>query len=73
MIENYRLKFKSRGKFVFVPTQLCVKKAERVLAFGKTLALPEYFFHYQPGGHVGALYRHLKNTHFFRIDLKNFF
>jgi hypothetical protein len=73
MIENYRFKFKSRGKFVFVPSSVCDKKAERILAFGGSLDLPEYFFHYRRGGHVDALHRHLNNNYFFRIDLKNFF
>jgi hypothetical protein len=73
MIENYRFKFKTRGKFVFVPSSVCDKKAERILAFGASLDLPEYFFHYRRGGHVDALHRHLNNKHFFRIDLKNFF
>jgi Reverse transcriptase (RNA-dependent DNA polymerase) len=73
MIENFRYKFQSRDKFVFVPSPLCNKKAERLIAFGATLELPDYFFHYRRGGHVDALHRHLRNRSFFRIDLKNFF
>jgi hypothetical protein len=73
MLENYKFKFKSRGKFVFVPTAVCDRKAERLLEFGWSLTLPDYFFHYRSGGHVEALHRHLENKHFFRIDLKNFF
>ncbi len=73
MIENYKCKFKSRGKFIFVPSLVCDKKAERLLAFGASVELPDYFFHYRPGGHVDALHRHLENRYFFRIDLKNFF
>jgi len=73
MIENYKCKFKSHGKFIFVPSSVCDKKAERLLAFGASIELPDYFFHYRPGGHVDALHRHLESKHFFRIDLKNFF
>lgn len=73
MLENYTFKFKSRGKFIFVPTAVCERKAERLLRFGTSITLPDYFFHYRPGGHIAALYRHIENKHFFRIDLKNFF
>lgn len=73
MIENYKSKFKTRGKFIFVPSLLCDRKAERLLSFGASLELPNYFSHYRPGGHVDALHCHLENRHFFRIDLKNFF
>lgn len=73
MIGNYKSKFNSRGKFIFVPSLLCEKKAKRLITFGASLELPDYFFHYRSGGHVDALHRHLENNHFFRIDLKNFF
>jgi hypothetical protein len=73
MIENYSEKFLSRGKFVFVPNEHCDKRGERLLAFGKTVPLPKYFYHYLPGGHVEALHQHLRSSHFFRIDLSNFF
>ncbi|MGB6537116.1 MAG: reverse transcriptase domain-containing protein [Xanthobacteraceae bacterium] len=73
MIENYKCKFKSHGKFIFVPSSVSDKKAERLIAFGASIELPDYFFHYRPGGHVDALHRHLESRHFFRVDLKNFF
>jgi hypothetical protein len=73
MLENYKEKFISRGKFVFVANDLCKVRGERLIEFGKTVPLPDYFYHYLPGGHVEALHRHLQNTHFFKIDLKNFF
>lgn len=71
MIENYKCKFKSHGKFIFVPSSVSDKKAERLIAFGASIELPDYFFHYRPGGHVDALHRHLESRHFFRVDLKN--
>ncbi len=73
MLENYKLRFKARGKFVFVPNRECNRRAERLIEFGSTLDMPDYFYHYRRGGHVDALHRHLECTHFFRIDLKNFF
>jgi hypothetical protein len=56
-----------------VPTRECERRGDYLIAWGETLALPPYFYHYRKGGHVEALHRHLANTHFFRIDLKNFF
>jgi|tagenome__1003787_1003787.scaffolds.fasta_scaffold20866291_2 hypothetical protein len=73
MHDNYKFKYKSRKKWVFVPAPACDRKAEHLLAWGATLDLPDYFFHYRPGGHVDALHKHLERTHFFRVDLKNFF
>lgn len=73
MHENYRHKHKTRGKCVFVPTPECNRKAARLLEWAADIELPSYFFHYRSGGHVKALHQHLENTHFFRIDLKNFF
>lgn len=73
MLENYKLRFRSRGKFVFVPNRECNRRAQRLIEFGSTLDLPDYFYHYRRGGHVDALHRHLECVHFFRIDLKNFF
>src|SRR6266481_3734351 len=73
MLENYTHKFKWRGKDIYVPNEECVRKGEVLLSWGEAIALPDYFFHYRSGGHVAALHAHLKNTFFFRIDLKNFF
>ncbi len=73
-IENYKFKYRSRGKFIFVPTDRCALKGRRILKFfAKRLDLPEYLYHYQPGGHVAALHAHLKNKLFFKIDLQNFY
>jgi hypothetical protein len=74
MLENYKFKFRARGKFIFVPNERCVRKGERILAFIKKRAkLPDYFYHYQPGGHVAALHSHVPHTLFFKIDIQNFF
>ena len=73
MLENFRHKYSSRGKFIFVPTPECNRRAERLLRFAEGIELPSYFFHYRRGGHVEALHQHLANRYFFRVDLKNFF
>lgn len=39
----------------------------------KRATLPDYFYHYQSGGHVAALHAHVPNRLFFNIDIKNFF
>jgi hypothetical protein len=73
MLENYKDKYSSRGKFIFVPTPECERRADRLLRFAEDIDLPPYFFHYRRGGHVEALHQHLESRYFFRIDLKNFF
>jgi Reverse transcriptase (RNA-dependent DNA polymerase) len=74
MLENYKFKFRSRGKFIFVPNERCVRKGERIMTFvAKRAKLPDYFYHYQPGGHVAALHSHVPHTLFFKIDIQNFF
>lgn len=74
MIENYKYKYKSKNKWIFVPNEDCVRKGQRILAhFAKRVDLPEYFFHYAKGGHIAALHAHLNNEFFFKIDIKNFF
>lgn len=74
IIENYRFKYEARGKWVFVPSMLGARRAEHVLRFlRRNVEFPDYYFHYQPGGHVTALHNHLKNKYFFRVDIRNFF
>jgi hypothetical protein len=74
MRENYLYKYpRGDDKYVFVPTPECRRRGDYLNRFGSTIELPSYFFHYRKGGHVEALHRHLDNTYFFRVDLKNFF
>lgn len=74
MIENYKFKFRSRGKIIFVPNERCERKGRRIIQFfAKRLDFPEYFYHYKSGGHVAALHAHLANKFFFRIDVQNFY
>jgi hypothetical protein len=74
MIENYKFKYKSRGKWFFVPNDRCVRKGERILKFfSKRIDFPSYFYHYQPGGHIAALQSHIVNRLFFKIDIQNFY
>jgi hypothetical protein len=74
MIENYKFKYRSRGKFIFVPNERCERKGRRIIKFfSKRVDFPDYFFHYKLGGHVAALHAHLNNKLFFKIDIQNFF
>jgi hypothetical protein len=74
MIENYKFKYRSRGKWFFVPNDRCVRRGEKVLKFfSKRVDFPDYFFHYKKGGHVAALHAHLPNHLFFKIDIQNFY
>ena len=73
MLENYKFKYRSRGKWIYVPNERCERRAVRILDYFEKISFPEYFYHYRRGGHVLALHEHLKNDFFFKIDIKNFF
>jgi Reverse transcriptase (RNA-dependent DNA polymerase) len=74
MIENYKFKYRSRGKYFFVPNEKCERRGRRMIQFfSKRVDFPDYFFHYKKGGHVAALHEHLANTLFFKIDIQNFY
>lgn len=71
---NYQLRYKTNGRFVFVPTAECREYGEQLLADCMArVSLPSYHFHYTSGGHVAALHRHLENRYFFRVDIQSFF
>jgi len=71
---NYQLRYKTKGRFIFVPTEDCRLYGERLLVECQAkVPLPAYHFHYASGGHVAALHRHIENKFFFRIDIRNFF
>jgi hypothetical protein len=73
-MENYKFKYRSRGKFIFVPTERCERKGRRIIKFfDKRVDFPEYFYHYKSGGHVAALHAHLENKLFSKIDIQNFY
>lgn len=73
-IENYRFKYQSRGKWIFVPSVHGEKRALHILKFfHRDVTFSDFFYHYKSGGHVAALHDHLKNEFFFKIDIKNFF
>lgn len=71
---NYQLRYKTKGRFIFVPTEECRAYGERLLVDCLVrVPLPTYHFHYTSGGHVAALHRHIENRYFFRVDIRNFF
>lgn len=74
MIKNYTFKYKSNNKFIYKPSKECNKRANHIIKFfSKKRIFPDYFYHFQAGGHVAALHRHIDNNFYFRVDLKNFF
>lgn len=74
MIENYKFKYRSRGKFIYAPNRACDRRAEQVVDFiERRVEFPEHFYHFKSGGHVAALHDHLDNGFFFKIDIQNFF
>jgi hypothetical protein len=74
LIENYQFKYRSHGKWIYVPNGLCLRRARHIIKFfDRDVSFPPYFYHYKPGGHVAALHDHLKNDFFFKIDIRNFF
>jgi hypothetical protein len=74
MIENYQFKYRSRGKWFFVPNEKCERRGRRMLAyFKRRVVFPDYMYHFKKGGHVAALHAHLNNHIFFKIDIQNFY
>ncbi len=74
MFENYKFKYPARGKIIFVPTERCERKGQRIIDhISKSVDFPEYFYHYTVGGHVSALHNHRQHALFFKIDIQNFF
>lgn len=73
MILNYKHKYQSRGKWIFVPTEQCERKGRRIMSFFKKFKFPDHYYHYKKGGHVAALHAHVDSEWFFRIDIKNFY
>ena len=74
MIENYKYKYRSRGKIIFVPNEKCERRGKRMLKFfSKRVDFPDYFYHYKSGGHVAAMHAHVDNSLFFKIDVQNFY
>lgn len=74
MFRNYQFTYRKNGKHIFVPSESCLRRGHEIIqACSSAIDFPSSFFHYQPGGHVAALHRHLDNRYFFRIDLKDFF
>ena len=73
MLINYGLRYKTRGRWIFVPTEQCERKGRRIIKFFSHFAFPNYFYHYTPGGHIAAIHAHLQNKNFFKIDIQNFY
>lgn len=74
MTINYEYSFRKKNKIVYVQNAFGIRIGKEILSFvEKEVSFPPYYFHYQDGGHVAALHRHLGNKFFFKIDFKDFF
>ena len=76
MPRNYEYSFEIKpGKFVFVPTEACLKVgAEIVNHVTKSWTPHRIFYHFgKRGGHVAALRAHLDHRLFAIVDLTQFF
>ena len=76
MLRNYEYHFEVKpGKFVFVPTEACLKVgAEIVNQVTKAWRPHNIFYHFgKRGGHVSALRTHLDHGLFAKVDLTQFF
>lgn len=75
MPQNYDLCFKTPQKrWIFIPTKTCRLEGK---VFVKTIlkkwAPPDYFYHFQSGGHIAAISIHVNNCYFAKIDIHKFF
>lgn len=74
MTINYEFSFTKKNKIIFKQNAFGIRIGRELIDFiNRSVRFPSYYFHYQDGGHVAALHRHLNNTYFFRIDFKDFF
>jgi len=74
MIENYEFKYRSRGKWIYKPRRGCDRRGQQIIDFiERRVEFPDYFYHFQPGGHVAALHGHITSRFFFKIDIQRFF
>ncbi|MGM4999498.1 reverse transcriptase domain-containing protein [Tardiphaga sp. 538_B7_N1_4] len=73
MLVNYQFKYRTRGRYIFVPTGQCERKGRRILKYFSKFEFPEYYYHYAEGGHVAAMHAHLESRLFFKVDIQDFY
>jgi hypothetical protein len=75
MLETYAQKYIDNGRLIFVQTPDARKFGEwlhrRILK--QQWTPPDYFYHFNEGGHVAATRAHLPSKFFVRLDLARFF
>lgn len=72
--KNYEYSYLKNGKHVFCPAKETREKAEKLKArIEKSYTIPEFYFHYQPNGHIAAMHLHRTNCYFAKIDIQNYF
>lgn len=74
MFWNFDHSFELKGKHIFVQPNDASRRAKALLErLISKVAFPDYFYHYQPGGHIAAIHSHLKNRIFIKVDITNFY
>lgn len=62
------------GRWVFAPTSETKMLGLKIKAqIEEVWTAPDYFFHLQAGGHIGALKTHHGRSSFLRLDIEDFF
>ena len=62
------------GAWVFVPDETSREYGKKLKeSLDAKWKVPAYYAHLRPGGHVGALKRHIRDHLFIRADIKEFF
>lgn len=63
-----------KDKWVYEPTDVARNEGYSILEAVKCKwTPPEYFYHFQDGGHVSAIKIHLNHHYFCKLDVKDFF
>jgi hypothetical protein len=75
MLRNFEYSFSiNGGRRIFLPTLQCRNFGERLHArVLRRWTPPDYFFHFQSGGHVAAAREHVCSRLFVLLDLQHFY
>jgi Reverse transcriptase (RNA-dependent DNA polymerase) len=68
-------KFEVKPKsWVFVPSPESLRIGSEIKSLAESVwQPPDFYYHHQSQGHIGALNRHLHHDFFIHLDIKNFF
>jgi hypothetical protein len=70
-IEKFEVK---PGRWIFVPSQEGRAEGTKIKTeISRRWVSPDYMYQFRPGGHIAALKKHLPNSSFVRLDIKDCF